>query len=74
MSAMRRFCGVRRAGRGERGATAVEWALIVALTAAVLIVPVRAIGNSLAHAVREPCDKIVRTATGELECQIYAHR
>jgi pilus assembly protein Flp/PilA len=37
----------RRLGRDERGATAVEYGLMVALIAAVIIIAVAAIGNNL---------------------------
>lgn len=39
--------GVRRWGRGERGATVVEYAFLVSLIAVVVVVVVMVIGNNV---------------------------
>ena len=46
-----------RAGK-ERGASAVEYALLIALIAAVIVVAVYAIGQFVLHAFTNTCDAV----------------
>jgi Flp pilus assembly pilin Flp len=51
----------RRAFRGDEGASAVEYALIVFAIAAVISIVVVALGSVLNNSVTNSCDKIKST-------------
>lgn len=49
---------MRLTGDGERGATAVEYGVLVALIAGVIIAAVMAMGISTGEAFESPCDEL----------------
>jgi pilus assembly protein Flp/PilA len=55
---------LRRLARAERGATAIEYGLLAALIALVILAGVGTLGNAVNTVLYEPVEQSVRVATG----------
>lgn len=54
---------ILKSRKNEEGASAVEYGLLVALIAAVIVVVVLALGNVLEEAFQDTCDNIISGTT-----------
>jgi pilus assembly protein Flp/PilA len=55
---------LRRLARNERGATAIEYGLLAALIAMVILAGVGAMGNAVSTVLYEPVEDGLRVAAG----------